>query len=169
MPRPKIIRKVADKPLISGLKPYGMSYTAKRSEAVSLLYEEYEALRLCDYGGYNHSDASKLMGVSRPTLTRICMSARNKVAMAIVEGRQLLIDGGDVEIDTEWMKCNNCHCYFVKLEDEDCRCPLCGCKDVTEVLPDGEDADHEIPLRACCGNGKRHRCQEHTNHKTYHL
>ena len=169
MPRPKMIRKVADKPLISGLKPYGMSYTAKKSEAVFLLYEEYEALRLCDYGGYNHCEASKLMGVSRPTLTRICMSARNKVSMAIVEGRQLIIEGGKVEIDNEWIKCNQCHCLFVKLQDEDCWCPLCGSKDVSEAQKDGEDVDREMPLKACCGNGRRHRCQERTNTKIYHI
>ena len=169
MPRPKIIRKVADKPLISGLKPYGMPYSAKKSEAVFLLYEEYEALRLCDYGGYNQCDASKLMGVSRPTLTRICMSARNKVSTAIVEGRQLIIEGGKVEIDNEWMKCNNCHCFFVRLQDEDSRCPLCGCLDVIEVHNDGEDIDNEMQLNACCGHGKRHRCQERKDHKIYHI
>jgi predicted DNA-binding protein (UPF0251 family) len=86
MPRPKIIRKVADKPLISGLKPYGMSYPVKKSEAVFLLYEEYEALRLCDYEGHNQCDASKLMGVSRPTLTRICMSAGIKCQWRLLKG-----------------------------------------------------------------------------------
>ena len=169
MPRPKIIRKVADKPLISGLKPYGMSYHAKKSEAVFLLYEEYEALRLCDYDGYNQCDASKLMGVSRPTLTRICMSARNKVSMAIVEGRQLIIEGGKVEIDNGWMKCNSCLCFFVKLPKEDCMCPLCGSKDVIEVRNDDEEFDNEMLLNAYCGRGKRHRCQEHTKHKIYHI
>lgn len=168
MPRPKIIRKVADKPLISGLKPYGMSYPVKKSEAVFLLYEEYEALRLCDYEGHNQCDASKLMGVSRPTLTRICMSARNKVSMAVVEGRQLIIEGGKVEIDNKWMKCNNCHCFFVKFQHED-SCPLCGSKEMSEVQNDGEDADNELSLKACCGRGKRHRCQERTNHKIYHI
>jgi uncharacterized protein len=168
MSRPKIIRKVADKPLISGLKPYGMSYPVKKIEAVFLLYEEYEALRLCDYEGYNQCDASMLMKVSRPTLTRICMSARNKVSTAIVEGRQLIIEGGKVEIDNEWMKCNNCYCFFVKLQHED-GCPLCGSTEVGKVQNGGEDADKEIPLNVCCGRGKKHRCQEHTNHKIYHI
>ena len=169
MSRPKIIRKVADKPLISGLKPYGMPYPAKKSEAVFMLYEEYEAVRLCDYDGYNQCDASKLMEVSRPTLTRICMSARNKVAIAIVEGRQLIIEGGKVEIDSGWMKCSRCLCFFVKIENEDCKCPLCGSNDVTEVKNDEDETDHEMLLSFSCGHGKRRRCHEHTNHKIYHI
>jgi Zn finger protein HypA/HybF involved in hydrogenase expression len=134
-----------------------------------MLYEEYEALRLCDYDGYNQCDASKLMEVSRPTLTRICMSARNKVAIAIVEGRQLIIEGGKVEIDSGWMKCSRCLCFFVKIENEDCKCPLCGSNDVTEVRNDEEESGHEMLLSFSCGHGKRRRCHEHTNHKIYHI
>lgn len=165
MPRPKITRKVADNPLISGLKPYGMPYPVQKSEAVFLLYEEYEALRLCDYGGYNQCAASKLMGVSRPTLTRICMSARNKMSIAIVEGRQLIIEGGKVEINNEWMKCNNCHCFFVKLQNEDGVCPLCGYNDVKEVDNEGKNSDNIIKLNSCCAHEKKHNCQKRTNHK----
>jgi len=165
MARPKIIRKVADKPLISGLKPYGMSYSAKKSDAIFLLYEEYEALRLCDYDSYNQCEASRLMEVSRPTLTRIYMSARNKVSIAIIEGRQLIIEGGKVEIDNEWIKCENCHCFFTKLSDEENKCPLCNSNNVNEIQNGGESINIEIPLRSCGGNGRRHRCQEKTNNK----
>lgn len=165
MSRPKIIRKVAEKPRISGLKPYGTSCSAKKSDAIFLLYEEYEALRLCDYDGYNQCDASRQMGVSRPTLTRICMSARKKVSIAIVEGRQLIIEGGKVEIDNEWMKCDYCHCFFVKLHDENAICPLCGSNKVNEVQQGENDVNNEMPLRICCGKGRRHRCQGRTKNK----
>jgi len=167
MARPKITRRVADKPLISGLKPYGMSYTAKKSEAVFLLYEEYEALRLCDYDGYNQCEASRLMGISRPTITRICMSARNKVSIAIVEGRQLIIEGGKVEIDNEWMKCENCHCFFTKLHEEDYKCPLCGSNNVSEVQMECENP--EMPLRSCEGNRRQCRCQKKMNNKKHSI
>lgn len=49
MPRPKRSRKVFRPPLISGFLPFGSS--AGSSGGISLLYEEYEAMRLADYEG----------------------------------------------------------------------------------------------------------------------
>lgn len=132
VPRPKTIRKIAGIPTISGFKPYGLSANVKRSEALFLLYEEYEALRLCDYEKYNQLDASSLMGVSRPTLTRIYMSAREKVAIAMVEGRKIIIEGGKVSLDSEWFHCSSCGCYFNKIDESVPveRCTLCGSSDI---------------------------------------
>lgn len=45
-PRPKNIRKVNDLPVISGMKPIGSKC---RKDATYLHFEEYEAIRLCDY------------------------------------------------------------------------------------------------------------------------
>lgn len=166
MPRPKTIRKIADKPIISGLKPYGMAGPVKRSDAIFLLFEEYEALRLCDYGRYNQCEAARLMGVSRPTLTRICMSARNKVATAIVEGHQLIIEGGKIEINHEWMRCNHCHCSFTKQQEGDTMCPLCGSKDIEETPEDPHTDNLQAPLQVCCGsNRKKSRCLGRTGRK----
>ena len=67
--RPKIIRKIATQPVVSGFRPYGMGQTAKKRDSLFLLYEEYEALRLCDYEKYTQAEASSFMNVSRPTLT----------------------------------------------------------------------------------------------------
>ncbi len=105
-------------------------------EPVTLLYEEYEALRLCDYDMLNHNQASEIMSVSRPTYTRIYAAARRKVAKAFVEGRQIVISGGKVYFDSDWYHCTACKCSFNNPDKEmavDC-CPLCSSK---QICPKG--------------------------------
>lgn len=133
-PRIKRMRKVMDVPVVKGFKPYGVESGNLNSEPVALLYEEYEALRLCDYDRYNHYQASEIMSVSRPTYTRIYASTRQKVAMAFVEGRQIIIEGGKVYFDSNWYHCNTCKCYFNNPEKEIAieSCPLCGSANIKE-------------------------------------
>lgn len=127
-PRITRLRKVLNPPVIAGFKPYGPETGKSGSEPVFLLYEEYEALRLCDYDHYNHFQASELMGVSRPTFTRIYSNSRQKLATSFVEGRQIIIEGGKVYFDSDWYHCENCDCYFnnTEREKEVENCPLCG-------------------------------------------
>lgn len=133
-PRIKRIRKVLSLPIIKGFKPYGLESDHRKTEPVTLLYEEYEALRLCDYDSYNHHQASEIMNVSRPTYTRIYASARQKIAKALVEGRQITIDGGKVYFDSDWYHCKKCKCFFNNPEKEKTieSCPLCGSIEVKE-------------------------------------
>lgn len=120
-------------PKIKGLKPYGPDISAVHSEVVNLLYEEYEALRLCDYDAYNHHQASVLMCVSRPTFTRIYASALRKIAKALVEGKQISIEGGKVYFDSDWYHCLHCGCDFNNPEKENkiTRCPLCNAEQIS--------------------------------------
>ncbi|NCC09916.1 MAG: DUF134 domain-containing protein [Bacteroidia bacterium] len=166
MARPKRLRKIAGIPTVSGFTPYGHSGNNRRREAVFLFYEEYETLRLCDYEKLNHLEASALMGVSRPTLTRIYMSAREKIALALVEGRKLIIEGGKVTLDSEWLSCNACGCYFNKKElaEEVQHCALCGSTDLEPIeIPENEEDNNEAQEterpsnRRRCGQG---RCQK---------
>jgi uncharacterized protein len=126
-PRPKRLRKISNPPIISGFKPYGQKKGEGNTESVFLHYEEYEALRLCDYEMLNHHKASVIMDISRPTLTRIYASARQKIAEALVTGRKIKIEGGKIYFDSEWFSCDLCGCHFnnpAKLE-EILECPLC--------------------------------------------
>ena len=83
-PRPKNIRKVNDMPAAAGFKPIGLNGCCKNT--IFLHFEEYEAIRLCDYEMKTQQEASVSMGVSRPTLSRIYVSARQKIAKALVRG-----------------------------------------------------------------------------------
>ncbi len=126
-PRPFRLRKISNPPVISGFKPYGIKKNGGKTESVFLHLEEYEALRLCDYEMLNHHQASVLMAVSRPTLTRIYSRARQKIAEALVMGKQIIIEGGKIYFDSEWFSCKDCGCYFNNpdKQEEIKECPLC--------------------------------------------
>lgn len=127
-PKLKVLRRVSSPPPVKGFKPYGVISPSRNAEPVNLLYEEYEALRLSDYEHYNHHQASVVMGVSRPTFTRIYASALQKLATAFVEGRQIAIEGGKIFFDSDWFECAHCSCYFNNPEKDKPveACPLCG-------------------------------------------
>lgn len=173
-PRIKKLRKVVNPPPIKGFKPYGPDLDKARKESVIMHFEEYEALRLCDYDMYNHHQASAAMGVSRPTFTRIYASARQKVAKAFAEGRQLSINGGKVYFDSDWYRCKDCKCYFnnPQKDIEITRCPLCGSVEVLgcEELADCYESDVESCSDLCvcvsCGYEMPHDHGRPCNHNT---
>lgn len=124
MPRPKTLRKIVSPPGFKGYKPYGNQKNAK--EHIDLYYEEYEALKLADYDMMNHLEASKLMGVSRPTFARIYESARQKMAKAFVETREIRSVFGNAVMDKSWYECSSCHTRFTLPATIRTReCPLC--------------------------------------------
>lgn len=170
-PRIKVLRKISNPPIIKGFKPYGENPEKFGRGAVQLLYEEYEAIRLCDYESYNHHQASAMMGVSRPTFTRIYASALQKIATAFVEGRQISIEGGKVYFDSDWYHCKQCDCFFNNPEKDQGvdKCPLCGSNKVAnfpnEALPGVEPLDDEPDTCLCpkCGFEQKHMLGEPYN------
>ncbi|MDD7441202.1 MAG: DUF134 domain-containing protein [Sutterellaceae bacterium] len=95
MPRRPICRMVDWMPEYSGFLPEGVS---PAGGAVTLLVDEFEAVRLADYEGLTHEECAARLGVSRPTATEIIGSARKKIADALVNGRPLRIEGGRVRV-----------------------------------------------------------------------
>lgn len=59
-PRPKNIRKINNMPSVAGFKP--IASDCYRKDAIFLHFEEYEAIRLCDYEMKNQQEASVSMG-----------------------------------------------------------------------------------------------------------
>ena len=53
-------------------------------------------------------DAAELMEISRPTFSRLIESARKKIAIMIIEGKALNIEGGDFHIRRGKIKKNCC-------------------------------------------------------------
>lgn len=78
------------------MKPAGIP--ARNLEAVLLGLDEAEALRLADLEGLYQEAAARSMGVSRQTFGRIVESARHKVADAVLNGKALRIEGGEISI-----------------------------------------------------------------------
>lgn len=106
MSRPKQSRKIVSPPLMSGFKPFGVPRSM--IDKVVLHYDEYESIRLLDYKGLLQEEAAEKMNVSRPTLTRIYTNARKTIAQAFVEGKMIVIEGGNVDFGREWYRCLKC-------------------------------------------------------------
>jgi uncharacterized protein len=131
MPRRKRERRMLMPPVIKGMSVYGLR--GRKAGEVQLLLEEYEAIRLLDHQMLNQEQAALVMNVSRPTLTRIYEEARQKVASALVEGRDMVIKGGHVLFDQNWFKCNVCKANFNYHDVGDAHCPVCDATDVNSL------------------------------------
>jgi predicted DNA-binding protein (UPF0251 family) len=131
MPRKKRNRRIQFPPIIKGMSVFGIR--GRKSNEVILRLEEYEAIRLLDYQGLTQEQAAVHMDVSRPTLTRIYEEARNKVATAFVEGRDIIFRGGDVYFEKNWYKCNSCLASFSNYEENIGECPVCSSSDVISL------------------------------------
>lgn len=131
MPRKKRFRRIQVPPVIKGMSVYGVR--GRKSNEVILHLEEYEAIRLLDYQNLTQEEAAVFMDVSRPTLTRIYEEARNKVATAFVEGRDLLFRGGDIYFDKNWYKCNSCQASFSDYTEKVDDCPVCKSADLLSL------------------------------------
>lgn len=134
MSRPKQCRKIVSPPLMSGFKPFG----APRSmlEEVILHYDEYESIRLLDYKGLLQEEAAERMNVSRPTLTRIYTNARKTIAQAFVEGKMIVIEGGNVDFGREWYRCRKCYKLIDGIENHTpCKnCVSYGNEELTPII-----------------------------------
>ena len=109
MVRPRKLRFVGMEPGFRMFKPVGIP--AVDMEQIVLTLDEFEAIRLVDFDGMNHEGASELIGVSRPTLSRLVEQARHKVADAVVTGKVLVIEGGNVEMVSRG-RCEDCGWEF---------------------------------------------------------
>ena len=93
MVRPRRCRRVGGIPGTSYFKPAGVR--VRELEEIILTVDEYEAVRLKDLEGLEQEEAAKKMSISQPTLHRLLLSARKKIADAIVKGKAIRIEGGN--------------------------------------------------------------------------
>ena len=129
MPRQKRSRLILNPPTIKGMSAFGIQ--KRSSEKISLYFEEYQVIRLLDYEGMTQEEAAVHMAVSRPTLTRVYETARQKVAKALTEGKDLVIRGGKFHFNDSWYRCASCKANFNLYEGSDKKCPVCG---KTEII-----------------------------------
>ncbi|PNW26115.1 DUF134 domain-containing protein [Formosa algae] len=131
MPRPRKKRKVNHPPQMQGFKPFGISFCD--SEHIIMKYEEYETIKLVIYDDLSQDVAADNMEVSRPTLTRIYNSALKKIGQAFVEGKSIIIDGGEFEFDKDWFKCKRCF-KLIDGEENTSECGDCPPSDEEELI-----------------------------------
>jgi predicted DNA-binding protein (UPF0251 family) len=126
---------VACDPTISYFKPRGVPL--RHMEEVRLTIDQMEALRLADLEGMSQKDAGEQMGVSRATFGRIVQKARSIVADALVNGKAILLEGGNYQIKDihrEFL-CQICDFQWVEPWGQ-CRpliCPKCEGSTITRV------------------------------------
>ena len=94
--RPRKSRLVRNAPTARFYKPRGTPMS--EITIIALKDEEWEAILLVDHQGHTQEEAAELMGISRPTFSRVLTGARKAVARALVEGAALEIGGGDFRI-----------------------------------------------------------------------
>ncbi len=96
MPRPRKCRRIVSEFGTGFFGPKGIPM--RELERVNLSHDELEALRLGDLEGLYHEEAAQMMGVSRATFGRILATARQKIANALINGKGILIEGGNYMI-----------------------------------------------------------------------
>lgn len=88
--RPRKLRKITKEPPVTQFSPRGR---IGRPGYVNLTIDGYEALRLADFLGYNQKEASKSLGVSQQTFSRVLKRARKTLAEGISLGLIINIGG----------------------------------------------------------------------------
>lgn len=113
MPRPRKCRKVCCMPRYNEFVPANRD----NAEEVVLTVDEYEAIRLIDKENFSQEECSVYMNVARTTVQQIYTDARGKIADTIVNGKKLIIKGGDFALcnsENDNYCCNGCkkhRCY----------------------------------------------------------
>ena len=91
MARPTRSRRICKEPLCSVFYPVG---NATELDVV-LSLDEFETIRLIDFDRLTHKECASSMDISRTTVTELYESARFKLSDALVNGKRLLIQGGN--------------------------------------------------------------------------
>lgn len=122
MARPRKWRKVCCLPENSRFGP--LDTTVSQNEFIVMSVDEYETIRLIDLEGLTQEECADQMHIARTTAQRIYSDARKIIAQSLVNGRVLLIEGGDYKLcNTSGNSCGGNKCGRLRfgqglLEDE---------------------------------------------------
>ena len=135
MPRPTKCRRVAFVPEVTYFKPAGIPLRVL--EEVCLSVEEAEAIRLKDLEGMEQEQCAEKMNISRPTFQRVLVSARQKIAGALLNGKAIRIEGGNFEMTWRRFRCRGGHEWEletpVRVPPE--LCPTCSTPEIMPIQP----------------------------------
>jgi predicted DNA-binding protein (UPF0251 family) len=109
VPRPMKRRRVCCLPESSRFGPLDSQTNA--GCIVNMTIDEYETIRLIDLEGYTQEECARQMNVARTTVQGIYNCARKKVAESLVNGKDLLIKGGEYRLcegKEERCRCGDC-------------------------------------------------------------
>lgn len=151
MPRRRCCGIVEEIPCCQRFVPEGGTDTG----VYEISLEELEAVRLKDVEGMDQTACAIRMRVSRPTFQRILQRARNKIALALVKGQTIIIQGGHYMLKNRVFECADCgHTWEVEPCSEggkhgyEIACPKCGSMKKFKLSDEGE--------KHACGGGHHH-------------
>ena len=96
MPRPINRRRVCSLPDSNRFGP--LDPAAVRDSVVRMTVDEYETIRLIDQEGLKQQESADQMNVARTTVQVIYVVSRKKLADALVDGRTIVIEGGQYRL-----------------------------------------------------------------------
>lgn len=151
MARPTKWRKIEHIPTMPYFVPAEQGVDELTENTLKL--EELEAIRLKDLEGLEQAECAKLMEVSRPTFQRILLSAREKIADSLVNGKMIHVEGGNFTRNICPISCGSCGFEwkesFENLESiktGNYICPKCG----SNQIKCGEKCKDKCCKKKCC-------------------
>ena len=96
MARPIKWRKVCSLPESNRFGP--LDLPADGDAYVNMTVDEYETIRLIDLEGFTQEECANQMNIARSTVQGIYIEARKKLAQSLVNGKILLIEGGEYRL-----------------------------------------------------------------------
>jgi len=155
MARPTKWRKIENIPTIPYFIPSEKDVEEIPENILKL--EELEAVRLKDLEGLEQSECAEKMEVSRPTFQRILLSAREKIADSLVNGKIIHIEGGYFTRNICPVKCQICGKEWMEsyenldsIKNGEYLCPSCGS---TKVMC-GQTCKGKFCRRHCWRHGR---------------
>ena len=119
MPRPSKVRRVcqdpgnfnltSDRPVnvsLSKLSQLGVNDSP--AQTVVMTVDEYEAIRLIDYEGISQEECAVRMNIARTTAQAIYNSARHKLAICLIDGTGIHVEGGNINVCDGSAGCPEC-------------------------------------------------------------
>ena len=130
MARPTKWRRIENIPTIPYFIPSEKDVMEVPENILKL--EELEAIRLKDLEGLEQGECAEKMEVSRPTFQRILISAREKIADSLVNGKTIHIEGGNFTRNICPVRCMDCGKEWMEsfenlksIKNGDYLCPAC--------------------------------------------
>jgi predicted DNA-binding protein (UPF0251 family) len=160
MPRPMKWRRIAHMPQFTYFKPVGIPLRELNEVVISV--DEMEAIRLKDIEGLEQEQGAVKMNISRPTFQRMLISARGKVADALINGKAIRIEGGSFDLARRRFRCGvDGYEWEVPFEEISPErppvCPECNTPQELPVMPPGFQGRGGGHGRGRGGGRGRHR------------
>lgn len=121
------------------------------SKPIKLNIDEFEAIRLKEYHDIKQKESAELMNISQSTFHRILNSARKKIAISLIEGKQIVIVGDDFVTDQKKYICKECGFQWSNPEKEYSSCPDCSSENIEAI-----ENEENITPNSFRGHGRGH-------------